>query len=119
MASHQHTGITPAVLAYKAPDPIPARFEPPRDRAFFANPKKTSLLSAASKVSNITPYIGTELSGIQLGKLTDEQKDELALLAAEVSFSCPHIAVEELQKDKNSDFSTARSGVLSRSRSQH
>ena len=87
MSSHQHTGITPAVLAYTAPDPPVAEFEPPRDRAFFADPKKISLLSATSKVTHLTPHIGTELSGIQLSQLTDAQKDELALLAAEVSDS--------------------------------
>lgn len=34
----------------------------------------------------LTPSIivGTELNGVQLSKLTDQQKDELALLVAEV-----------------------------------
>ena len=92
MSSHQHTGVTPAVLAYTAPDPPVTEFEPPQDRAFFADPRKSSLLSATSKVTHLTPYIGTELSGIQLSQLTDAQRDELALLAAEVSDSvCPRV----------------------------
>ncbi|EHK41947.1 hypothetical protein TRIATDRAFT_184293, partial [Trichoderma atroviride IMI 206040] len=56
---------------------------PARDRAFFADPAKASLLSLATAVEEVTPYIGTELKGVQLSKLTDQQKDELALLVAE------------------------------------
>ena len=84
MGSLQHSGLTPAVLAYKAPNAPVDEFEPPKDRAFFADPKKSALLSAASRVREVTPYIGTELSGVQLSQLNDAQKDELALLAAEV-----------------------------------
>jgi sulfonate dioxygenase len=77
--------ITPAVLAYTPPDPPYKEFIPAKDRAFFADPEKKSLLSQASAVEDLTPYIGTELKGVQLSQLTDSQKDELALLVAEVS----------------------------------
>ncbi|KAF8857743.1 TauD-domain-containing protein [Acephala macrosclerotiorum] len=60
--------ITPAVLAYVPPDPPLEQFEPARDRAFFADPKKVFLLA---------------LKGIQVSQLTDAQRDELALLVAE------------------------------------
>ena len=76
--------ISPAVLAYVPPHPPLEEFEPARDRAFFADPKKASLLSKASSVQEITPYIGTELKGVQISQLTDAEKDELALLVAEV-----------------------------------
>jgi sulfonate dioxygenase len=76
--------ISAAMLAYVPPDPPLKQFVPPRDRAFFADPKKISLLSSASSVEDLTPYIGTELKGIQISQLTDAQKDELALLVAEV-----------------------------------
>ncbi|KUJ17647.1 TauD-domain-containing protein [Mollisia scopiformis] len=75
--------ITPAVLAYVPPDPPLEQFEPARDRAFFADPTKASLLSQASSIEALTPYIGTELKGVQVSQLTDAQKDELALLVAE------------------------------------
>ena len=81
-------GLTDEVLNYKAPHPPVEEFVPAKDRAFFADPEKKSLLSSATKVKHLTPYIGTELEGVQLSKLTPEQKDELALLAAEVRF-CP------------------------------
>ncbi|EXJ87458.1 hypothetical protein A1O3_04418 [Capronia epimyces CBS 606.96] len=81
--SFTHTGITEQVLTYKAPDPQPAHFEPPKDRAFFADPEKKALLSAAKEIRHLTPYIGTELVGVQLSQLTDAQKDELALLVSE------------------------------------
>jgi sulfonate dioxygenase len=76
--------ISPAVLAYVPPDPPLEEVEPQQDRAHFADPQKTSLFRAASSVEDLTPYIGTELKGIQVSSLTDAQKDELALLVAEV-----------------------------------
>ena len=36
-----------------------------------------------AKASKITPTIGTEIRGLQLSKLNNQQKDELALLIAE------------------------------------
>ncbi|KAJ3316149.1 hypothetical protein HDU93_004585, partial [Gonapodya sp. JEL0774] len=66
--------------------------------AHHADPKKTALLSAATKIIHLTPNIGTELHGIQLNNLTDKQKDELALLAAErgvVFFRDQDINVDE------------------------
>ncbi|TVY62839.1 Alpha-ketoglutarate-dependent sulfonate dioxygenase [Lachnellula suecica] len=75
--------LTPAVLGYTPPDPPIEEFTPPRDRAFFADPKKSALFEGATAVEEVTPYIGTELKGLQLSKLSDAQKDELALLVAE------------------------------------
>ena len=84
MPSKAH-GLTEEVLNYKAPHPPVKEFQPAKDRASFADPEKKNLLSSAVKVKHLTPYIGTELEGVQLSQLTPEQKDELALLAAEVS----------------------------------
>ncbi len=56
------------------------------DRGLVANKQKPNLLSAKNpdlKVSKLTPVIGTEIKGLQLSKLNDLQKDELALLIAE------------------------------------
>ena len=47
------------------------------DRAGFADPEKRALLSAATKVTHLTPAIGTEIEGIDLRQLSDKQKDEL------------------------------------------
>ena len=76
--------VTPAVLSYIPPHPQLEEFVPDRDRALFADSAKPNLLATASAVEEVTPYIGTELKGVQLSKLTDVQKDELALLVAEV-----------------------------------
>jgi sulfonate dioxygenase len=78
------TTITPAVLAYNPPHPPHKEFTPARDRAFFADPEKASLLGLATSTEEVTPLIGTELKGVQLSILSDQQKDELALLVAEV-----------------------------------
>lgn len=47
------------------------------ERANFADPEKKALFAAASKVQHLTPAIGTEIHGIDLRQLTNEQKDEL------------------------------------------
>jgi len=48
-----------------------------------ADPKKPHLLNPNTTTRNISPYIGTEISGVQLSELTKEGLDELALFAAE------------------------------------
>ncbi|KAK3986981.1 putative alpha-ketoglutarate-dependent sulfonate dioxygenase [Cladorrhinum sp. PSN332] len=56
------------------------------DRGLVANKEKPNLLSKSNtdlKVTKLTPGIGTEIRGLQLSRLTDLQKDELALLIAE------------------------------------
>ncbi|KZT53571.1 TauD-domain-containing protein, partial [Calocera cornea HHB12733] len=53
------------------------------DRGHYADPKFKALFGAASKVTNMTACIGTEIEGIDLRQLSDKQKDELALLAAQ------------------------------------
>lgn len=58
---------------------------PHNDAGARADKSKSSLLSAATKVTDLTAYIGTEIEGLQLKDLTDQQKDELALLIAERS----------------------------------
>lgn len=55
------------------------------DAGARADKEKKALFSAATKVTDLTAYIGTEIEGLQLKDLTDQQKDELALLIAERS----------------------------------
>jgi hypothetical protein len=54
-------------------------------RAKKPGPTKKSLFDAASKVEDLTAHIGTEIHGLQLKDLTNQQRDELALLIAERS----------------------------------
>ncbi|KAG8933113.1 hypothetical protein FRC02_012405 [Tulasnella sp. 418] len=68
------------------------------DKGHKADPKKRSLLEAATAVEHLTPLIGTELSGIDMRHLTEQQKNDLALLVAErgvVFFRNQQISVEE------------------------
>ncbi|KAH9893769.1 TauD-domain-containing protein [Xylariomycetidae sp. FL2044] len=56
------------------------------DRGLRADKVKPHLLQLNDpnvKVTKLTPRVGTEITGLQLSELTDEQKDELALLVAE------------------------------------
>jgi hypothetical protein len=55
------------------------------DAGSRADPEKKALLSAAKEVIHLTSHIGTEIVGLQLKDLTDQQKDELGLLIAERS----------------------------------
>ncbi|KAL1303595.1 hypothetical protein AAFC00_006960 [Neodothiora populina] len=55
------------------------------DAGARADKSKKALLSAATKVTDLTAHIGTEIVGLQLKDLTDQQRDELALLIAERS----------------------------------
>ncbi|KAI8625211.1 alpha-ketoglutarate-dependent sulfonate dioxygenase [Xylariaceae sp. FL1651] len=55
------------------------------DAGARADKSKSALFSAATKVTDLTTHIGTEIEGLQLKDLTDQQKDELALLIAERS----------------------------------
>ena len=51
------------------------------DRAHSADPEKRSLLSAAKKVTQLTPVIGVEIEGIDPTQLSDGQKDELYVVS--------------------------------------
>ncbi|KAL1410415.1 hypothetical protein Q8F55_004426 [Vanrija albida] len=53
------------------------------DPAGRADPEKKALFAAAREVNNLTKHIGTEIVGLQLKDLTNQQRDELALLVAE------------------------------------
>ncbi|CAG8975598.1 hypothetical protein HYALB_00006805 [Hymenoscyphus albidus] len=53
------------------------------DAGARADKSKNALLSAAKEVIHLTSHIGTEIVGLQLKDLTDQQRDELALLIAE------------------------------------
>lgn len=50
-----------------------------------ADPEKKALFSAAKEVIHLTSHIGTEIVGLQLKDLTNQQRDELGLLIAERS----------------------------------
>jgi sulfonate dioxygenase len=49
------------------------------ERGLYADPSKKNLLSAATKVTDLTPAIGTELLGIDLRQLSNAQKDDLCV----------------------------------------
>ncbi|KAE8441321.1 hypothetical protein EG329_005516 [Mollisiaceae sp. DMI_Dod_QoI] len=55
------------------------------DAGARADKSKSALFSAAKEVKDLTKHIGTEIVGLQLKDLTDQQRDELALLIAERS----------------------------------
>lgn len=54
-----------------------------KDPGHRADPTFPNLLKAATKIYDLSPSVGTEISGVQLSQLTSDGLDELALLAAE------------------------------------
>lgn len=52
------------------------------DKGLQGHPQFRNLLSTAIDVFDYNPKIGTEIHGVNLAKLTDAQKDDLARLAA-------------------------------------
>lgn len=53
------------------------------DPGHRADPTFPNLLKNATRVSDLSPHIGTEIEGVQLSQLSSEGLDELALLAAQ------------------------------------
>jgi len=53
------------------------------DPAIGADPKKPHLLGPDVKTNHLSPYIGTEITGVQISKLSKEGLNELGLYAAE------------------------------------
>lgn len=62
-------------------DPLPAF--PFEDPALRGDPSKSHVITPDVKLTEITPRMGTILDGIDLSKLDNTAKDELALLVAE------------------------------------
>lgn len=60
----------------------PIEHIPYEDRGLRGDPKFRNLLRDATDIFDYTPKIGTEIHGINLAKLTDAQKDDLARLIA-------------------------------------
>ncbi|KAJ3506622.1 hypothetical protein NMY22_g17188 [Coprinellus aureogranulatus] len=53
------------------------------DAGLLADKSKPNLLSENAKVNHLSPYLGTEISGVQLSQLSKEGLNELALYTAE------------------------------------
>ena len=53
---------------------------PYHDKGLYGHPQFKNLLDAATDVFDYNPKIGTEIQGVDLAKLTDAQKDDLARL---------------------------------------
>ncbi|OCF72391.1 hypothetical protein I204_06770 [Kwoniella mangroviensis CBS 8886] len=56
-----------------------------KDPGLRADKEKKALFGAAKELRDLTKWIGTEIVGLQLKDLTDQQKDGLALLVSERS----------------------------------
>lgn len=55
---------------------------PYHDKGILGDEKFSNLLNAATDIFDYNPKIGTEIRGVNLAKLTDDQKNDLARLIA-------------------------------------
>ena len=53
------------------------------DVGLRADPAKPNLLTPEAKITHISPYLGTEITGVQISQLSKEGLDELALYASQ------------------------------------
>ncbi|KAH7075720.1 hypothetical protein BKA63DRAFT_565775 [Paraphoma chrysanthemicola] len=77
-----HPHFNPKIASHLPLDSPHVERNPSPDRAFYADPEKKALLSAATRV-DLTESIGTHLSNVQISSLSNAQIDELALLVSE------------------------------------
>jgi hypothetical protein len=77
-----HPIYNPKIKNHIPPDSIREEFQPPKDRAAFADREKKALFAVAKRV-DLTESIGTVLENVQLSQLNEKQLDELALLVTE------------------------------------
>jgi hypothetical protein len=57
-----HSNYNPKIKAYIPPDPIHKEITPPKDRAFYADPRKEALFAVATP-TDVTESIGIYLPG--------------------------------------------------------
>lgn len=81
---------------------------PYEDKGLRADKDKKALFGAAREVINLTANIGTEIVGLQLSELTDQQKDEVS-----ASRSSPRS--KDATADLSADFFSFLSSLEARS----
>ncbi|MCJ1312008.1 hypothetical protein MMC25_005682 [Agyrium rufum] len=79
-SSYEHTDMLPRFPKVHW-DPIPE--VPYHDRGLHGDAEFKNLLRDCTEIFDYTPKVGTEISGVNLAKLENAQKDDLARLIAE------------------------------------
>ncbi|KAJ2914328.1 hypothetical protein MD484_g6075, partial [Candolleomyces efflorescens] len=79
--SYEYNKYLPYQETFEKEDPL--QYFDHVDPASRADPAKPNLLTADAQLHHLSPYLGTEVSGVQLSKLSKEGLDELALFVAE------------------------------------
>jgi sulfonate dioxygenase len=75
---YRYAQYLPVFVNNTYPPLEPFEFSDPGARALqHANPR--SFLDNATSVTEITPHLGTEVTGVQLSQLSSDQRDQLAL----------------------------------------
>lgn len=80
--SYKYKHLLPVHIPTSYPPLVPFQHIDPGSRA-LSHEHPRAFLANATRVTNLTPQIGTEVDGVQLRHLSDEAKDQLALLVAQ------------------------------------
>jgi len=80
--NYKYKHLLPVHIPKSYPPLVPFEHTDPGSRALFhKNPQ--AFLAKATRITNLTPQIGTEVDGVQLLDLSDDGKDQLALFVAQ------------------------------------
>jgi len=80
--NYKYKHLLPIYVPTSLPPLVPFEHIDPGSRALsHKNPRV--FLANATRVTNLTPQIGTEVDGVQLSGLSDEAKDQLGLFVAQ------------------------------------
>lgn len=74
----------------KLPPLQPFEHVDPGSRA-LNDPEPKAFLKNATSVEDVTPYLGTVVEGLQLNKLSDKERDQLALFVARRRVVVSHV----------------------------
>jgi sulfonate dioxygenase len=90
---YRYSHLLPVFNSARYPPLTPFRHEDPARRA-LSHPDPLTFLQTATRLDELSPALGTEIEGVNLAKLTSDEKDQLALFVAKRG-----IAIFRDQKD--------------------
>ena len=81
-SNYKYMHLLPVYDSTSYPPLVPFEHVDPGSRA-LSHESPRAFLANATRVTNLTPQIGTEVDGVQLLGLSDEARDQLALFVAQ------------------------------------
>lgn len=93
---YKYTHLLPTFSSDRYPPLEPFEHVDPGQRA-LSHPDPRSFLRNATNVFEIQPVLGTEVEGLQLTQLTNDERDQIALLVRVLAI-CRYLSSKSLTK---------------------